>query len=222
MNVLLRRVVDSIGSFAAVVRGWGAALLLFADPSRLSMVFELDRALSRTSAPDRIAALRSGERARAALDRRPRLIVDTAALGAMPPGTLGRAFADFLGANQLDPRSIPSLPAGSDDEYVRAHLYETHDLWHVVTGFSADVAGELGVQAVYAAQLDSELARLLLAGGLLQSALRVPDDFRRRLNAVLAGWRIGRDASPLFGIDWAELWPMELDAVRRELGVCPA
>jgi ubiquinone biosynthesis protein Coq4 len=30
--------------------------------------------------------------------------------------------------------------------------YETHDIWHVVTGFHTDVAGELGLQAFYLAQ----------------------------------------------------------------------
>jgi ubiquinone biosynthesis protein Coq4 len=219
MNALFQRILEALRSFVDSLRGWRAGLALLADPSRLSMVFELDRALSRHSVAGRIATLRSGERGREAFEQRRRLTVDLAALGALPCGTLGRAFSDFLRKNGLDPGSIPSLPSGSDDEYFRAHLYDTHDLWHVVTGFDVDIAGELGVQAVYAAQFDSELPKLLLAGGLLQSALRVPDDFTRRVEAVLVGWKIGRGATSLFGVDWARLWSVPLDDVRRELGV---
>ena len=58
----------------------------------------------------------------------------------------------------LDPKDI-LVPenVGSDFDYVRAHLRETHDVWHPVTGFDTDVAGELGLQAFYLAQFQAPL-----------------------------------------------------------------
>jgi ubiquinone biosynthesis protein Coq4 len=201
------------------LRGWISAARLFTDPSRLDMVFVMDQALSNQGMPQRVARLRANETTREPLDARRRLAVDVGALAAMPEGSVGRRFADFLRGNGLDPASIPRLPARDDEEYVHAHLYETHDLWHVLTGFRSDVAGEIGLQAVYAAQLESKLAMLLIGGGLLQAALRAPDDFGRRVDAVVAGWKIGREARSLFGVAWDRWWDRPLDELRRELGV---
>jgi ubiquinone biosynthesis protein Coq4 len=218
MKALALKGFDALSSLRLWLSGWVAGIRLFLDPSKLDMVFEMDRALS-TDMPERIARLRTREQQRAAFDARARLTVDVQALAALPAGTLGHAFAEFLRDNRLDPASIPTLPAQTDEEYLSAHLYETHDLWHVVTGFPADIAGELGVQAVYSAQIGGDLAKLLVGGGLLQSAIREPDDFDRRLDAVVTGRRIGREAEPLFGVAWAGLWTTPLADVRRQLGV---
>jgi ubiquinone biosynthesis protein Coq4 len=196
-----------------------AGIRLFLDPTKTDMVFELNRYGDKTGLAASVAQLRGHDSARAAFDSRRRLVVDVARLGALPPATLGRTFVDYLADNGLDPKELPTLPANDDGEYLSAHLTETHDLWHVVTGFRTDVAGELGLQAVYAAQIGGGLPHVILGGGLLQSALRTPDDFSRRLDAIVEGWRIGRQARCLFGVPWDELWEQPLETVRRDLGV---
>ena len=58
--------------------------------------------------------------AKALLDR-PRLgRLDLAALGALPEGTLGREFADFLAKNQLDPNDIPLMESRDPGEFIFA------------------------------------------------------------------------------------------------------
>src|ERR1700677_2520227 len=138
--------------------GFARALWGFVDlvrhPEHLDRVFEIADALA--SRPvfekmrDHFAADVQGA---AALRDKPRLAVRIDALASLPEGTLGRAFADHLKKNGLDPASIPTLAGSTDLEFVRAHLYETHDVWHAVTGFETDVAGELGLQSFYAAQM---------------------------------------------------------------------
>lgn len=123
-----------------------------------------------------------------------------------------------LGAG-LDPAALPSLRADDGHAYVRAHLYETHDVWHVLTGFATDVAGELGLQAFYVAQLPGRLAPALVAGGLVNMILFDFGARDARMRAIVRGWLLGKRARPLFGGRWAELWEEPLDEVRRRYGL---
>src|SRR5580765_7932859 len=86
---------------AAIVGG----IRLFLDPNRLSDVFVLDRAVTTPRALARIVrrarGAPGGAEAIAARRRLPMFTVS--ALGELPPGTLGRAVADFMGARGLDP-----------------------------------------------------------------------------------------------------------------------
>jgi ubiquinone biosynthesis protein Coq4 len=207
--------------------GYAKALWGFVDlvrhPEHLDRVFELADSLA--SRPviekmrDHVAADAQGA---AALRDKPRLAVRVDALASLPEGTLGRAFADHLKKNGLDPASIPSLPGSTDLEFVRAHLYETHDVWHAVTGFETDVAGELGLQSFYAAQMPGGLPLLLMAVGFLNAAFFATDEGQRRVEAVARGWQMGRRARPLFGVSWGELWARPLAEVRETLGVRPS
>jgi ubiquinone biosynthesis protein Coq4 len=198
--------------------GW-AALRLLRDPNRLDEVFALDRATPGRVRKLLVDTVRRSERGRLALEERPRLRLDLEGLLAMPEGTFGRAVADFYERNGLTPAAIPDLEAVDDPSYVTAHLYETHDVWHVAMGFGSDVADEIGLQAVYAAQLPGRLAPILIAGGLLQAALWVQDDFAPRLASVARGYRMGRQCEPLFGMRWDEMWDLPLESVRQRLGV---
>jgi ubiquinone biosynthesis protein Coq4 len=145
--------------------------------------------------------------------------VDLDRLALLPPGTLGRTFAEFMRARGLDPKSLPRHDDWDEPSFVHAHLYETHDVWHVVTGFDTDVAGELGVQAFYSAQLDGALPRYLLIGGLIQARVWQPEDWARRLDAIARGWTLGKRASALFGRPWDDLWSEPIDEIRATLGI---
>jgi ubiquinone biosynthesis protein COQ4 len=202
-----------------------AFLRLMRDPSRLNEVFELADGMDR-SHPEVIqqmaAGIRRDEAGAKALRERHRLgLPDLDALGKLPPGTLGRSFADHMRRNGLDPAALPQRPARSELEFVLAHLYETHDIWHAVVGFDTDVAGELGLQAFYIAQVEGRLGLLLIAMGLLNSAYDQQgfEDRRRRMDAVVRGWLLGRRARPLFGLRWDDLWERPLVQVRAELGL---
>jgi ubiquinone biosynthesis protein COQ4 len=221
MSLVIRALTERARRAALFVRTlWGGFRLLL-DPTRLNDVFVLERGTLDPATGERIlATLRSDPRSAAAIAGRGRIArIDLEQLGALPKGTLGRAFADFATARCLDPASIPRLEAPDDATYVRAHLYETHDVWHVVTGFDTDVAGEIGLQAFYSAQIDGRLPRWLVAGGLLHAVLKEPDDWSRRLEAVTHGWRKGKEARPLFGTRWDEMWHMPLPEVRAQLGL---
>lgn len=201
------------------VHGWVAALRLLRDPNRLDQVFVLDRATPRRVAELVVQAARGHADGERALQARHRAAVNLERLRDMAPGTFGRRVADFYDANGLTPATIPTIEALDDVSYVTAHLYETHDVWHVATGFGTSVAEELGLQAVYASQFPGRLAPILIAGGLIQAALWVHGDFTPRLAAVARGFAMGKRARPLFGVRWDEMWELPVEDVRRLLGL---
>ena len=165
------------------LNGWVAALRLLRDPNRLDQVFVLDRATPPHVADLIVRAACAHGDGRRAMKERHRVAVDLARLRSMATGTFGRHVADFYDDNGLTPAAIPTIDALDDTSYVTAHLYETHDVWHVATGFGTSVAEELGLQAVYAAQFPGRLASILIAGGLVQAALWVQGDFTARVGS---------------------------------------
>ena len=193
---------------------------LVKDPNRLGEVFEMSDALAT---PDVIQPMvdRLAEDAvvARAFEERHRIRIDLAELRALPEGTLGRAFAEHMIAAKLDPSALPTLASDDAIAFFRAHLYETHDVWHVVTGFGTDVVGELGLQAFYQAQIPGALPSLLLAVGMLRSAIFDQELTVPFMEALVRGWRMGRAARPLFGVRWDDLWSTPLCDVRNQLGI---
>jgi ubiquinone biosynthesis protein Coq4 len=101
-------------------------------------------------------------------------------------------------------------------------VFEISDsMWHAVTGFATDLAGELGLQAFYAAQIPGGLPLVLLAMGCLNTAIFSMNDRERRFDAIARGWQMGKNARPLFGVRWGDLWERPLAEARAELHVEP-
>ena len=131
------------------------ALWSFVDlvrhPEHLDRVFEIADALSdqqprrarEDARPLRDGSARRGGPSRPAAPRR-----RSRELAPLPAGTLGRTFADHMRANGLDPAALPTLRRPDDIEFLRAHLYETHDVWHAVTGFDDRRRGRAGAPGV--------------------------------------------------------------------------
>ena len=204
----------------AIARAVAALLRVVRNPDRLDEVIVLADELATPEDLEQMAeAFRRHPRGAAALVRRPRLHLDLAALAALPEGSFGRAFADHCAAAGIDPADLPSREADDPHSYVLAHLYETHDVWHVATGFDTDVAGELGLLAFYMAQFPGVLSPLLLAAGLINTALFSFEDRERRMEALVRGWLLAKRSENLFGVDWSARWEQPLADVQRELGL---
>jgi ubiquinone biosynthesis protein Coq4 len=198
---------------------------LIRDPNRLGEVFSLADHLIDAAPPGRaddiVDQIRrsSPEAARAFLDK-PRVgRFDLTELAALPKGTLGQVFAEHMNANGLDPSALPSIPSRTEIEFFRAHLYETHDIWHAVTGFGTTVAEELGLQAFYLAQIPGGLPAAILGGSFFNTLLYKMDERDARMRAIVRGWLLGKRAQPFFGVRWGELWSVPMLEVRRRLGV---
>jgi ubiquinone biosynthesis protein Coq4 len=194
------------------------------DPNKLERVFAIADAGENRKILEEIAAgVGRHPRGARALKECPRVgEIDLAKLSKLPEGTLGRVFADHMIANNLDPKAIPvpEIEPG-DVRYVKAHIRETHDIWHVVTGFDTDVAGEIGLQAFYLAQFPAHLSAVLIAMAFVHLATKNLGASDAMMNEIMRGWTIGKRADQFFGFEWAKHWTTPLEEVRRMLNVDP-
>lgn len=197
---------------------------LVRDPGQLDMIFDFVEKLENPEELEEVrAAMAAHPQGAAAIRDRVRVgRIDLDALHALPEGTLGRAFADHMIARGFQPDDLPILEAPDEHRYVLAHIYETHDIWHVVAGFDTDVPGELGLQAFNMAQFPGRVGLMLLAAGMLNTLIYNPDQREARLSEIARGWQLGRSCEPFFGVRWAEQWDRPLDEIREELGVYAA
>src|SRR5687767_12845271 len=184
---------------------------LVKDPNRLDEVFEMADALGTHETLDPIVQKTKRDPfAAKAFTEAHRIEIDLPSLRKLPKGTLGRAFADHMDAAKLDPSAMPALPSTDDVLFFRAHLYETHDIWHVVTGFGVDYVGELGLQGFYLAQIPGPLASLLVAVGFLRSAIYDRQLVKPFMSELIRGWSMGTSAKPFFGVKWDSMWHVPL------------
>ena len=146
--------------------------------------------------------------------------IDFETLSNLPDHSLGRTYAQHMLARKLNPNFFPKLIETDRYAFLLTHLYETHDLWHVVTGFDTDVVGELGLQAFYLAQAPmGPIPPAVIAAGLLNSLLYERTTVRDRMEAIARGWRMGTAAKPLFGVPWANYWETNVEEIRDRFDI---
>lgn len=150
-------------------------------------------------------------------------------LEAYPKGSLGRVYHDHMIENDLRPDYFEPIDASDDFAFSRLRMYQTHDLWHVVTGYPTSTLGELAIVGFYLGQYDRTMGdragpaatfSAILSGSLLLHAAMLRQDrithFYRALND---GWARGREAEPFFAVRWEEMWERPIGEIRAELGV---
>jgi ubiquinone biosynthesis protein COQ4 len=147
--------------------------------------------------------------------------LDLAALSRLPEGTLGRVFAEHCYARGIDPNLI-HVPGEGAVERLLDRLFASHDLWHVTTGWGNDETGEVGLGGFYVAQLQAPFFVFLIALVFLNTVFVAPATLRTRMDAFVAGYRLGRSAEPLFAADWDLLFSTPLPELRRRLGLAGA
>jgi ubiquinone biosynthesis protein Coq4 len=144
--------------------------------------------------------------------------IELEALEELPEGTLGRIFAAHCRTRSLNP-NLTHVPPTDEIGWLLNHLFQTHDVWHVVTGWGNDIAGEIGLGAFYAAQLGNPaFFGYLLALVQLNMVWRGAD-LGQFFEAFSAGDESGKQSQPLFGADWDALWAVPLDEVRARFGI---
>ncbi|MGH0028746.1 MAG: Coq4 family protein [Myxococcota bacterium] len=166
-----------------------------------------------------VAHLRSDPRTAAAVRaRRPFGPIVLERLDGLAPGTLGRVFADHCRARGVDPNLV-HVPPTDEVGWVLDHFYQTHDIWHVVTGWGNDLAGEVGLGGFYAAQLGNPAFFGYMLALVLLNVVTRKADLGDVFEAFSVGYRSGQHARPLFGHDWEASWSTPLEDLRARLDI---
>jgi len=163
---------------------------------------------------------------------------DAAVLRALPPGSLGHTYATVLETMGYDINFFPKPEFFSsletDADYVNYRVYATHDIHHIVTGFSLDNFGELGVISLSVAQFShpglafTDLMALLLNWFMGDTPLDQLETIQEQARTagyafgmISQGIEMGLAARPLFPVLWEERLGQNLEELRSELGIQP-
>jgi ubiquinone biosynthesis protein Coq4 len=138
-----------------------------------------------------------------------------------PSNSLGHIYATRMKQQNFDPDLYSYLKIDSDASYVEARLGQTHDVWHIVTGFDVSSIGEIGLQAFHLPQFPYPLATMLIANALVSSTLLAPDELPKLIQAIAQGLEMGRSAKSLFAQRWEEGWDKPLFEWQAELNIYP-
>lgn len=205
---------------------------LVRNPDDLPQVFNLIESLS-TEGQMRRMQKRFAQSAtgRVLLERKPdivALLADRERLRALPDGSLGRAYLDFVESEGISAEGIRAASevernsrADALDEadeadalFIDARLRDTHDLWHAATGYRGDVLGEVGLLAFICAQQFNPAIALIVLAAVIKGAARTSI-----VSLVKDGFDRGRRARWLGALDWESLLARPLSDVRRELAL---
>ena len=139
----------------------------------------------------------------------------------LPHGSLGQVFAEHCRNRGINPNLI-QVPLEEDSDWLLNHLFQSHDIWHVITGWSNDDVGEAGLAGFYCGQMNSPAFFGFLYGLILiKAVLRREDNVNDLIAAFNTGFHSGRKAAPLFGIIWEERWATPLVELRQRFAIDP-
>ena len=203
---------------------------LLRDKEDTRQVFILMDALRGKSTHRQLARFRKTPEGQQILAERRSLLAcltDRERLKALPQGTLGRTYYEFMAAENLSAEGLVEASKIRDttapqDELTlfRERGREMHDLLHIVTGYGRDPAGEACVVAFSYAQTGHiGFAVIAFFGGrnIARQLTGAPV-----LRAVFEAYRRGKAAGWLVGADWENLMAEPVEAIRRRFQVPPA
>ena len=195
-----------------------------------AQVFLLNDALRGKTTLRQLARFRRSEIGPGALADRRRLIdrlSDRATLAALPTGTVGRTYHEFMLAEDLSAAGLVEAslvlkkPAAADAvTWFRERNRDMHDLLHVVTGYGRDPLGEACLTAFSFAQTGMKGFALIAAVTSRRLLRALPGQPVTR--AIFEGYRRGRRAAWLIGADWEELLARPVAGVRAQFAVSEA
>ena len=202
---------------------------LLKDKEDTSLVFKIFESLpSRTFLPSvrDLALSERGEQLRRSEPRLPEILDDHAALRRTPKGSLAHAYCDFMEsegltaaglvaeAERLGRKKYPDLV-----QWFMERSRDTHDLFHVLTGYGRDALGEQCVLLFTHGQSPSQGHLLIGYAGAANIAKMVRGSKAPVFGAVRQAHRTGKGAPRLIDQSIRELLVRPLEQVRADLRI---
>ena len=140
-------------------------------------------------------------------------------LSKYPAGSLGQVYARHMLERNLSPDFYRSVDVTNDRTWTIMWFRQTHDLWHVVTGFDTDPASEIGLQAFMMTQVLTPLSSLIVGISLVKTVISDPANLGLVIKNVVRGVTLANSAGLLISYEWDKNWNKPLAEIRRDLGL---
>jgi len=201
------------------------------NPQDTTQVFRLTDALRGRSMVAPFTRFAASPNGAAVLKERRQLLSalsNRAALRALPEGTFGRAYADFMAEEDLSAEGLVALSgakeswtsaSASDMEFYGARMREMHDLYHVLAGYGRDELGEICVLAFSYQQQRTRSFKAIYGLGQIKLALEWRS--RKVFAAIREAERHGRIAAWLPAEDLENLLTENLLSLRQRFNILP-
>lgn len=212
------------------LKAWRHMQKLIADKEDTAQVFHIIESLNGNSTRrdfQRFLESESGTELLASRSFLPDVLDDHAPLKALPIGTVGRTYVDFmeregLTANGLVQESLEQRAHHQqfDDDlhwYIN-RLRDTHDMYHILTGYGRDALGEASLLGYTHSQHGGMGISFIAFMGARQIAKVAPRE--ARVKEVLAeGRRNGKQAKRIVEVDIESILDQPLHEVRERLNI---
>lgn len=203
--------------------------MLMKDKEDTAAVFRIFESLPSKDFLPRIAALslsERGEELRRTEPRLPEILDDHAALRRTPKGSLAHAYCDFMESEGLTAAGLVAESERSGRprfpdlvEWYLNRSRDTHDMFHVLTGYGRDALGEASVLLFTHGQNPSQGHLLIGYAGAANIKKTAKGTRAPVFGAVREAHRIGKGAPPLIEQPIRQLLERPLEEVRAALRI---
>lgn len=203
--------------------------LLMKDKEDTSLVFKIYESLPSKDFMPRVRGLALSERGeflRSTEPSLPEILDDHAALRKTPKGSLAHAYCDFMETEGLTAAGLVAehdrlgRPKYNDlVQWFGERSRDTHDLFHVLTGYGRDALGEQCVLLFTHGQSPTQGHLLIGYAGAANIKKMVWGSKAPVMGAVREAKATGRGAPPMIEQSIRELLKQPVEEVRRALNI---
>jgi ubiquinone biosynthesis protein COQ4 len=154
------------------------------------------------------------------------ILRDTEFLSTLPDGSFGRAYLDFVSSKEVDMGKFLSATAvlrrpdmTELEKAFHSRQNETHDLIHVLFGYSRSNFGECMTLITQAWQMRIRGFKFIVYVGLVRWMITMPWAIYPVYRALKEGHRRQEKAGWLMGYDWEAMLSKDLSELRVECNI---
>lgn len=212
------------------LKAWRHMQNLIADKEDTEQVFHIIEALNGNAVRKDFAQFMASQNGPDILRRRtylPEILDDHTPLKTLPVGTVGRTYVDFMEREGLTAAGLVAESEANrqhhkhfDDDllWYMNRLRDTHDMYHVLTGYGRDALGEDALLGFTHSQNGGLGVSFIAFIGSREIAKHAPREARIK-DVVAEARRNGKAAKRIIEQDIEALLPRLIDEVRAELNI---
>jgi ubiquinone biosynthesis protein COQ4 len=203
-----------------------AVVRVLGDSTKTHEIHRVEEITGRPRFRSLLAELDASPEGRRLLAERPELSserVDYDALRRLPATTLGGAYARHLDGNGITADYQAAATRHVDDPdiaYLMRRFRQTHDVWHALLGLGIAGHEEVVIHSFSWGQLRLPVSAMIMFFGTLKHMV-LERRWGTLRHSMLEAYHAGREASPLMGVIWEDVWARPIDEVRASYGVKP-